>query len=97
MNPEFEYLLTELFVTQDPKLGPSIKVIDFEHMDYIDDVLTEKFGFEFASNTIDDKARKYILHFGESVSKENLSKAVQEINLYHSTRNSTYKTSFENQ
>lgn len=97
MNPEFEYLLTELFVYQDPELGPSIKVVDFEHFDYIDDVLTEKFGIEFDVSTIDDKARKYILHFGALVSKDELTKAVQEINLYHSTRNSTYKTSFENQ
>jgi hypothetical protein len=97
MNPEFEYLLSELFVYTDPELGPSIKVADFEHMDYIDDVLTDKFKLEFESSTIDDKARKYILHFGTAFNKENLDKAIKEINLYHASRNSTYKTNFNNQ
>lgn len=96
MNFDFEYLLAELYVHDDPEHGPSINCIDLEHLDYVDDVLTDKFDCEPAYVTSDDQARRYILHFGQCVSKEELSKNITAINSYHQGRQSTYKTSFNN-
>jgi hypothetical protein len=87
---EFRYLLSKIEVIEHPKRGASIKLIDWEHHDYIDDVLCEKFDLDYASSSHDEVTGSYIMYFDENVSSEKVNAVVNEINRYHFENDKEY-------
>ena len=68
---------------QDTQYGAAIKLLDYEHIDYIDDVLIEKFDVDCEFRVMDDENQKYILYFGSKFSFDEVSSVVSQINAYH--------------
>ena len=59
-----------------------IELIDYEHRDYIEDVISEKFDIE--TTTInEDLIGRYILCFPKTLSFKKIESVVSEINRYH--------------
>jgi hypothetical protein len=59
-------------VYPDNEHGPSILLNDYEHLDYIDDVLTEHVDILCDFQIVDDDNQKYALCFGAKISFEEL-------------------------
>ena len=87
MLEEFQYILSEIKVTQDPKWGACVELIDFEHRDYIEDVMIEVFDIEYSFTAHDESTGKYSLYFEKHASFEQVSKVVEQINEYHKKYN----------
>ena len=92
MHNESKYLLSKLIVNKSEEHGPNIKLIDYEHCDYIDDVLTEHFDIEYDYKIINDDTKAYILCFTNKITSEKVKKAVSTINNYHSSNKELYET-----
>lgn len=91
MLEEFRYILSKIEVTQHPEWGASIKLIDYEHRDYIEDVLCEKFDLEYDFCSNEDVTGDYVLYFGNVATFEQVKKVVDQINEYHSVNQKEYK------
>ena len=91
MLEEFRYLLSPINVKQHPEWGAYIELIDYEHKDYIEDVLCEYFDLEYAFSSNEDDTGNYILYFAENAAFDSVDKAVSEINQYHKINNKEYK------
>ncbi|KZN48596.1 hypothetical protein N474_18690 [Pseudoalteromonas luteoviolacea CPMOR-2] len=91
MLEEFRYILSPIRVKQHAEWGPYIELIDYEHLDYIDDVLCECFDLDCAFFLNEDVTGKYILYFAENATFDVVEKAVNEINEYHKVNNKEYK------
>ena len=86
---KFRHILSKIELKEDSEIGLSIKLIDYEHRDYIEDVLCEQFDIE--TNTInEDISNDFILTFPGPVLLEKIEKAVKEINRYHLESNKEY-------
>ncbi|WP_220465379.1 MULTISPECIES: hypothetical protein, partial [unclassified Colwellia] len=90
MLDEFRYILTEIKVVADPKWGASIELIDYEHRDYIEDVLTEHFDLESAFQSNEDVTNDYVLYFCDNASFDQVAEVVKKINEYHRVNDKEY-------
>ncbi|MBO1255382.1 hypothetical protein J3L16_06755 [Alteromonas sp. 5E99-2] len=90
MNSAFGYLLSSLKTDLHKEFGPFIKLIDFEHRDYIEDVLVEIFDIEYEfSQELENGS--FILYFCNRISSESLMLAVTQINLFHKEQERLYE------
>ena len=92
MSDEFLYLLSNISVSESKKWGAMIKLINNEHIDYIEDVLAEHFDLEYEFKIVDDGKKEYVLYFEEKAKIEEVEEAVNMINLYHSNNGKLYGT-----
>ncbi|MCC7037935.1 MAG: hypothetical protein IT560_11600 [Alphaproteobacteria bacterium] len=88
---ENKYLLSPLLIEQDGESRIFITLIDYEHFDYISDVLAERFNIVSTGAIIDDEKRKYVLYFDNHARNE-LAEAISQINLYHKEHSIIYDT-----
>ncbi|MDI1227855.1 MAG: hypothetical protein PSY14_09250 [bacterium] len=86
IKEENKYLLSPLLIELDGESRILITFKNYEHFDYISDVLAERFDISFASAIYDDY---YVLHFDNDVRNE-LTTAINQINLYHKEHNNIY-------
>jgi len=91
MLEKFRYILSKIEVIRHPERGASIQLIDYEHLDYIEDVLCEKFDLEYDFCSNEDVTGDYVLYFGKVATFEQVKRAVEEINEYQSTNKKEYK------
>ena len=91
MLDEFRYILSPISVKLHPEWGAYIQLIDYEHRDYIEDVLCEHFELDYAFCSNEYVTGEYILYFAENSTLEAVEKAVDEINEYHKTTDDKYK------
>ena len=85
MISEFKYLLSNIREHVDDEHGLALTLIDYEHRDYIEDVLIEIFDIEYEYCQEKDNGN-FVLYFGGSVSRAKLSHTLNEINEYHKTQ-----------
>jgi hypothetical protein len=85
-------LLSKLSIHKYDEKWLSIILTDYEHLDYIDDVLAEHFDIICNCVTIDDENQKYIMYFGTEISFDELSLLVDKINAYHEEHSKLYDT-----
>ncbi|VAW64406.1 hypothetical protein MNBD_GAMMA11-579 [hydrothermal vent metagenome] len=92
MLEEFKYLLSEITVYESKEHGATIKLTDYEHSDYIEDVLVEYFDIEYEYKICNHEKSEYILCFAKKATTKQVEKAVIEINSYHNENRKIYET-----
>ena len=92
MQNGFKYLLSKLSVTKSKDHGATIKLIDYEHTDYIEDVLAEYYDIEYEYKIMNEEENEYILCFANKATTEQVEKAVKLINSYHTENGKLYET-----
>lgn len=83
---DFSYIRQALQLCQHEEWGPYITFVDYEHFDYIDDVLTEIFELEYSFRIENDDGSESI-YFEDKISFENLSNVIAQINTFHREHN----------
>ena len=81
--------LSNLEVIKDESDRVCVKLVHYNHLDYIEDVLVEQFDFESFSTMRDDPYSIYV--FEESEFRR-FHEIIDKINLSHSSTNELYKT-----
>ncbi len=74
----------------DLKHGPVLDLDDWDHRDYIEDVLAEHFDIEYEYVVEDEQSGKNTLYFSENTDLKALEKAILEINRHHSSTTELY-------
>ncbi|HED33914.1 MAG TPA: hypothetical protein ENJ08_06810 [Gammaproteobacteria bacterium] len=92
MQEEFKCLLSQLKVSETNEHGAIIKFRDYEHSDYIEDVLVERFDIEYEYKIMNDEKNEYILCFAKKATTKEVEKAINEINSYHDKHSKLYET-----
>jgi len=92
MREEFKHLLSELKVFETNEHGAIIKFTDYEHSDYIEDVLIERFDIDYEYKIVNDEKNEYILCFANKATTEEVEKVINEINIYHEKHCELYET-----
>lgn len=90
MSDQFGYILSQIKVSEDDEWGLCIELIDDEHFDYIDDVITEIFDIEYSFCVKDDSEGKFIMYFEDYVTKRLLIDVVSKINCHHKFERKEY-------
>ena len=85
-------LTTKLEVASDEMWGPCIYLINWEHADYIEDVLAEHFDLEYQFKISDEDENKYVLYFADKASFKDVEKAARTINEFHLSKGKLYET-----
>lgn len=80
----------ELIVALDQDENPILILDDWEHRDYIEDVLCEYFDIQYEYTVEDEVSGKYTLYFGKKVGAAILQGAIKEINHHHSSKTELY-------
>jgi hypothetical protein len=86
------YLLAELSISTDEEHGPMLVLDNWEHIDYIEDVLCEHFGVEYEYKIIDEENNQYVLYFGVKANGDVLVESINSINTYHKETGGIYAT-----
>ncbi|CAI3932418.1 MULTISPECIES: hypothetical protein [Alteromonas] len=90
MNSNFSYLLSSLKADFHNEFGPFIELLDFEHRDYIEDVLAEIFDIEYEfSQELENES--FILYFCNRISFESLTLVIKQINVFHKEQGRLYE------
>lgn len=89
MKDDSRYVLSKIEAVKHESWGPSIELINFEHCDYIEDVLAEVFDVEYSFYQTDND-EEYTLFFDDNISFELLCKIIVEVNIYHETNKKEY-------
>ncbi|WP_144395613.1 hypothetical protein [Pleionea sediminis] len=76
----------------EPEQGPVLELDDWNHRDYIEDVLAEHFGVDYEYLTEDVKSGKYTLYFCDSNKVEDIENAIAAINKHHASSQDLYET-----
>lgn len=92
MREEFKHLLSELKVSETKEHGAIIKFTDYEHSDYIEDVLVEQFDIDYEYKIMNDEKNEYILCFAKKATIKEVEQAINEINSYHNKHCELYET-----
>ena len=83
-----EISLTKLTVVKDDKIGVHIKLLSYNHIDYIEDVLAEQFDFDY-----DFRGNEpYLIGVYEESKIRNFYDIIDQINIHHASENELYKT-----
>ncbi len=85
-------LLSKLSISKDDKRGLSLTLLDYEHLDYIEDVFVEYFDILCGAKIVDNENQKYILCFDTKISFNELSSIIDRINSYHEEHCELYDT-----
>ena len=92
---DYRYLLRRLELKTDSEFGLYIELTDYEHFDYIDDVLTEVFNIEYSFRTQENDEAPCFVYFEEKSLKLDVEKAIDEINEYHKLNKKEYPLTSE--
>ncbi len=92
MREELKYLLSEISASESKEHGVIIKLINYEHTDYIEDILTEYFDIEYEYKIINDEENEYILCFAKKATAKQVEEAIKKINNYHNANCKLYET-----
>ncbi len=76
----------------DPEQGPVLDLDDWNHRDYIEDVLAEHFDIDYEYLIEDEKSGKYTLYFCESNKVADIENAIEAINKHHASSTDLYET-----
>ena len=76
----------------DPVQGPVLELDDWNHRDYIEDVLAEHFDIDYEYLIEDEKSGKYTLYFCESNKVADIENAIEAINKHHESSQELYET-----
>lgn len=71
--------------------GPALELDDWDHRDYIEDVLAEHFDLDYQYVVEEEESGRYILYFCESVKTSVLESAIEAINNHHASSAELYK------
>jgi len=75
----------------DPVQGPVLDLDDWNHRDYIEDVLAEHFDIDYEYLIEDEKSGKYTLYFCDSAKVSDIQSAIEAINYHHSVSSELYE------
>ena len=95
MCGDYSYLLGRLELKTDPKFGLYIELSDYEHFDYIDDVLTEVFDIEYSFRVQENDQAACYIYFEDKSPQQKIVKVVEAINEYHASNGREYRLSSE--
>jgi hypothetical protein len=90
MSDQFQYILSQIKISEDDEWGLCIELIDYEHFDYIDDVITEIFDIEYSFCVKDESEGKFIMYFENNVTKRILVDVISKINRQHKFEKKEY-------
>jgi hypothetical protein len=90
MRNDYNYLLGRLELKTDPKSGLYIELVDYEHFDYIDDVLTEIFDIDYSFRTQENDQAPCYIYFEDKSPQVDIAKAVEAINKFHTLNGKEY-------
>lgn len=90
MNEKFQYLLSEITIETDLSTGPTLKLIDWHHRDYIEDVLAEVFDIEY-DYFVENDDESVTLYFTDKVDLASLISTVEKINGFHKSKNKEFE------
>ncbi|MCL1040001.1 hypothetical protein L2750_23160 [Shewanella submarina] len=76
----------------DPEQGPTLDLDDWNHRDYIEDVLVEHFDIDYEYLIEDEKSGKCTLYFCESAELADIKNAIAAINRRHASSADLYET-----
>lgn len=79
-----------LNIEWDEKYGPYIVLSDFEHADYIDDVLTEIYDFTIWCLSENNETGKYTYYLGLDAPADLIEDIIGKINKHHSESREIY-------
>ncbi|WP_435277115.1 hypothetical protein ACMAZF_09510 [Psychrobium sp. nBUS_13] len=91
MLNKFRYILSPIALQVDENWGAYIQLIDYEHRDYIEDVLCEYFDIEYAFRSNEDNTGDYVLYFEDKYKFKTIEQAITQINEYHKINKREYK------
>lgn len=91
MLNKFRYILSPIALQVDENWGAYIQLIDYEHRDYIEDVLCEYFDIEYSFRSNEDNTGDYVLYFENKYKFKTIEKAITQINEYHKINEREYE------
>ena len=71
---------------------PELELDDWDHRDYIEDVLAEHFNIDYDYVVEDESTGKFTLHFFESTTITTLQNVIDVINRHHALSDELYGT-----
>ena len=75
----------------DPVMGPVLDLDDWNHRDYIEDVLAEHFDIDYEYLIEDEKSGAYTLYFCDTAKLADIESAIEAINHHHATSPELYE------
>ena len=75
----------------DPEQGPVLDLDDWNHRDYIEDVLAEHFDIDYEYLVEDEKSGKYSLYFCGPEKSAVIESAIEAINKHHASSTALYE------
>ena len=84
-------LRRELELRIDPEHGAVLELGNWNHRDYIEDVLAEHFDIEYEYLIEDEKSGINTLYFPATIDIAVLEKAISEINEHHKSSSKLYE------
>lgn len=76
----------------DPEQGLVLDLDDWNHRDYIEDVLAEYFDIDYEYLVEDEKSGRYTLYFCDSAKEIDIQNAIDVINKHHASSSELYET-----
>jgi len=92
MKSDFKNLLSPIQAYEDKEHGVVLKLLDYEHRDYIEDVLLECFNLETPVVTDENITGEYLLYFGKNTTLAQVNKVTRIINEHHNINKKLYGT-----
>ncbi len=86
------YLMSQLIVEIDDSWGAMIEFIDWDHMDYIEDVCAEHFDLDYDFKIDDDENKKHIIYFNDKATFNEVQNVINKINQFHLESPVIYET-----
>ena len=79
-----------LSIELDKDNNPILVLEDWEHRDYIEDVLCEHYDIEYEYMMEDELSGKNTLYFGSKVKPSTIQDVIEKINFHHATKKEFY-------
>lgn len=86
MKKDFQYLLSDITIEIDPQHGPILNLVDWDHRDYIEDVLIEVFDIEY-DYCVEHDDDSITLFFTDKADLDALLSTAKVINAFHKSEN----------
>ena len=80
----------KLEIGVDREANPILILQDWDHRDYIEDVLCEHYDIEYEYMVEDEISGSNTLYFGTKISAESLQGVIEKINEHHATKKELY-------
>lgn len=87
INDKYKQLLSIEF---DKNQDPILILENWEHRDYIEDVLCEHYDIEYEYMSEDEISGKNTLYFGSKMKLSTIKNVIEKINFYHADKKEFY-------